>query len=590
MIQIGLLKLVWKVLIFVEVNLSFAFLGIRRTFEIQTCQDTVDWIKMFPRGVYTFFDEDNGIWRGRHVPPLYNVNQGLGELLWQVMGRSPWKIAQISADSGVRLTYGEIRWRSIRVAQNLEAMGFQAGDLISIIAKNNEKLASVVFGCFMLAAPINTLDPRFQSDDFAHMFKLVKPKAVICEGDLVDTVKEAFELASIEPQLIVFGPRINGYARVDDLLVETGSEVHYVPTHVADPESTLAIIICSSGTTGKSKGVCLSHSICIANTSVLWACSESDRVLSFSSLYWISGLGTLLTGTMAGATRIVTTNTYSPAIAIDLIEQYRVTAMFVPPSSALDILNDSTIGMADFSSLRMVLCGGGQVPAELKRSFEMYLPKGRFAVGYGLSELGGAGCSTAVAYKDNCVGSLGNNFQGKIVDDEGNLVPFDTEGELLIKGPYVFMEYYGDPEATAEMLDQDGWLHTGDIARVDEDGMFFIVDRKKDIIKYSGFQISPSEIESVIFAIPGVVAVCVTGIPIPGHDLPVALVKKVPESEVTEEIIINTVADKLIDFKHLRGGVFFVDSFPMTPSGKILRRKCRDMAIEMFNDGNNNTA
>lgn len=148
-------------------------------------------------------------------------------------------------------------------------------------------------------------------------------------------------------------------------------------------------------------------------------------------------------------------------------------------------------------------------------------------------------------------------------------------------------EYYGNPEATEEMKSEDGWLQTGDIARVDEDGLFYIVDRKKDIIKYAGYQISPTEIEMVIMKIPGVVAVCVTGIPVPGNDLPVALVVKALDSEVTEEKIIETVAENMVDFKHLRGGVYFVNAFPMTPSGKILRRTCRDIAVELYNETHN---
>lgn len=137
------------------------------------------------------------------------------------------------------------------------------------------------------------------------------------------------------------------------------------------------------------------------------------------------------------------------------------------------------------------------------------------------------------------------------------------------------------------MKSDNGWLHTGDIARVDEDGLVYIVDRKKDIIKYAGYQISPTEIETVILKVPGVVAVCVTGIPVPGNDLPVALVVKALDSELTEEMIIDTVAESMVDFKHLRGGAYFVNAFPMTPSGKILRRKCRDIAVELYNETQN---
>ncbi|KAL1396546.1 hypothetical protein pipiens_010458 [Culex pipiens pipiens] len=539
---------------------------------------------MFPRNEYTFLDEETGVWSGRSTPPVYNPNQGVGELLWQVLGRAPWKIAQISADTGARVTYQELLLRSVRVAQNLGSMGIAVGDLVTLVARNSEKIAPVVFGCLMAGVPVNTLDPSFHREDFAHMFGTTKPVAVLCEGDLVEEVEAAFEMSEISPQLIVFGPRINGFARVDDLLVETGSEEHYVPVRIEDPANQLAIVLCSSGTTGKSKGVCLSHGLCIANMAAVWKCRESDRVLCLSSLYWISGIGTLLTATLAGATRVITTDRFSAEMMIDIIEQYRVTVIFFPPSHALAILNEPTVGMADFSSLRLVLCGGGPTSADLKRSFEMYLSRGKFVVVYGLSELGGAGMMSEVAYKDGSVGVLTTGVEAKLVDDEYNLVEIGQEGELNIRARFVFMEYFGNPDETAEMLDADGWLHTGDIARVDEDGLFYIVDRKKDIIKYGGYQISPTEIETVILKMSGVAAVCVTGIPVPGHDLPVALVIRAPESGVTGDEIVQQVERSMVDFKRLRGGVFFVTAFPMTPSGKILRRKCREIAVEMYNE------
>ncbi|XP_055544510.1 uncharacterized protein LOC129729738 [Wyeomyia smithii] len=543
---------------------------------------------MFPRNVFTFFDEDTGIWRGRSVPPLYNPNQSVGELVWRALNRAPWKVAQISAESGVRVTYHEMRLRSVRVAQNLSSMGFEAGDLVSIVARNNEKLASVLFGCFMAGLSVNSLDPSFHREDLAHMFKTIRPRTVFCEGDLIEEVTAACDMANVSPNLIIFGPRVNGFTRVDDLLVETGTEQHFLPAHVEDPANELAIILCSSGTTGKSKGVCLSHSLCIANLSDIWPCFESDRVLCLSSLYWISGIGTLMTGTMSGATRIITTDKFTASMMIGLIEEYRINVIFFPPSHALAILNDPTVGMADFSSLRMVICGGGAVSPDLKRSFEMYLSKGKFVVAYGLSEIGGLGSLSDVAYKNGSVGVLTNGAQAKIVDDEENVVGLGEQGELLIKRPFVFMKYYGNPESTAEMLDEDGWLHTGDIAYVDEDGLLYVVDRKKDIIKYAGYQISPTEIENVILQVPGVTAVCVTGIPVPGNDLPVALVIKSPGSTVAENDIVDAVASAMVDFKHLRGGVYFVASFPMTPSGKILRRKCREIAIGFFKESNNN--
>uniref|UniRef100_A0A453Z3S0 AMP-dependent synthetase/ligase domain-containing protein n=1 Tax=Anopheles quadriannulatus TaxID=34691 RepID=A0A453Z3S0_ANOQN len=536
------------------------------------------------------FDERTKIWHGSPVAPLYNPAQGLGELLHRLLARTPTRIAQISADTGRSLTYQQLHLGCIRFAQSLTgSCGLARGDLVTLVARNGDQLAAIVFGCFMAAIPVNTLDPTFRAEDYEHMLRTVPPKAVICDGELVPVLKQALEAVAIAPQLIVIGKRVNGYPTVDDFLLPTGLEECFVPQHVEDPARELAIVLCSSGTTGLPKGVCLSHAICIAHTANLWRATDCDRVLCFSSLYWVSGLGVLLNATTAGATRIITRQSFSARLLIDLVEQYRITTLFTPPAQALALLGEGTIGMADFSSVRLVLCGGGAVSGELKSSFEKYLPRRRakFIVGYGLSEIGGGCFATAGPYKAGAVGTLNAGMEAKVVDEQGNCLAAGEEGELLVRGKFVFLEYYGNVSETAQMLDREGWLHTGDIARYDEEGMFFVVDRRKDIIKYGGYQVSPSELEAKIMALfaGSVLMVCVTGIPVPGNDLPVALAVRQQEGTVLEgQDIVDGLAEVVSDFKRLRGGVFFVDELPMTPSGKVVRRRCKEMAIALYEE------
>ncbi|XP_052899611.1 uncharacterized protein LOC128305992 [Anopheles moucheti] len=534
----------------------------------------------------TFFDEKTKIWRGSSMAPLYNPAQGIGELLYRVLQRTPTRIAQISVDTGRSITYKQLHLWSVRFAQSLTGCcGLNRGDKVTVVARNGDQVAAVVFGCFMAAVPFNTLDANFRSEDYEHMLRTVEPKAIVCDSELVSELKVACEAATIEPQFIVIGKRINGYPTVDDFLLPNGLEDDYVPEHIENPAKELAIVLCSSGTTGLSKGVCLSHATCIAHTSSLWKANDCERVLCFSSLYWVSGLGVLLNASIVGATRIITRESFNARLLIDLVEQFRITTLFMPPSHALALLGDPTIGMADFSSLRLVLCGGGPVSGELKSSFEKYLSRAaKFIIGYGLSEIGGGCFTTVQLYKSGAIGTLSAGMEAKVVDADGAALEAHQEGELLIRAEYVFLEYYGNPSETREMLDPDGWLHTGDIARYDRDGVFFVVDRKKDIIKYGGFQISPTELECKIMQLfPGsLLMVCVTGMPVPGNDLPVALAVRQPEgARVHEQDIVDGLAAVVADFKQLRGGVFFVDSLPMTPSGKIVRRRCKEIAIAM---------
>ncbi|XP_055523863.1 probable 4-coumarate--CoA ligase 1 [Wyeomyia smithii] len=538
-----------------------------------------------PRDVYTFYDPATKVWSGTKTPPLLNPNQSLGELILAVLAKTPDSVTQISADSGARVTCAETRLRTVRVAQNLIALGYGQQDVFTMAVRNGELVAPVVFACFALGIPLNTLDATFKRDDLSFMLEKVKPSVVFCDQETLDEMQESIKMANINPVVFVFGEKVDEFRHVEELMIPTNIEEKFVPIHFEDPSTKLAIIVCSSGTTGRSKGVCLSHALCIANIACMLDCRPTDVLLGFSSLYWLSGVAFLLLGTVSGATRIITRKSFKPSLALDLLERFRVSLAFFPPSAAIAMLKHPRVLKTDFSNLRVLFSGGSMVSADLKQSFEKLVPKANFHVGYGLSEAGGVvTLSDNNIYKNGCTGYLRPTCRAKIVDDLGHALDIGKEGEILVKMEYCFLGYYGNQKATDEMLDKEGWLHTGDIGRFDEDGILFVVDRKKDIIKYNNFQISPSEIETVISTLPGVANVCVVGIPITGNDLVTALVTRSGNGDVSETDVHQVVERELADFKRLRGGVHFIEKIPLTPSGKVLRKVCRDTAIEFFNN------
>lgn len=308
-------------------------------------------------------------------------------------------------------------------------------------------------------------------------------------------------------------------------------------------------------------------------------------LLCFSSLYWLSGLFFLLIGTTLGATRIITRDVFNPALALNIIENFRVTMTFFPPAAALELLKHERAPNTNFSSIRVLFSGGSAVSAELKYALEKLITHATCHVGYGLSEIGGvATCSDADTYRGGSTGYLSSLVQAKIVDTDGKALGIGKQGEILLKPVFKFLGYYGNDTATAEALDEEGWLHTGDIGQFDEDGLLYVVDRKKDIIKYGNYQISPSELEAVVQAIPGVLNVCVAGIPIPGNDLPAALVVKGEGMDVKSDDIHEVVNGSLGSYKQLRGGVYFIKQLPMTLSGKVIRRQCKEILIERYNN------
>uniref|UniRef100_A0A8W7K8Z2 AMP-dependent synthetase/ligase domain-containing protein n=1 Tax=Anopheles albimanus TaxID=7167 RepID=A0A8W7K8Z2_ANOAL len=478
------------------------------------------------------FDVMSKSWHGTPLPPLYNPHQSLGELLFRALQRAPTHIAQISADTGRMVTFRELFFWSVRIAQSLPAKcGVVPGDIIAVAVRNGEKVAPLVFGCFMANIVINALDPSFRVEDYDHLIGLVRPKMVVCDPDLIPVLRLVFAQLSFQPQLLVMGALVDGCIAIDDLLQPTGNEKNF----------------------------------------------------------------TLLVGTMSGATRIITRDPWSTGLTLDLIERYRVTILFLPPPHLNQMLVNGMIGIADFSSVRQLLTGGGPLPDEVKRSMERYLthPEAAVLPCFGLTEFCGVSMDTARRYKPDSVGEVSPCVEAKIVGEDDMPLDSDQEGELLLRSDFMFLGYYGNPSATSEVLDPDGWLRTGDIARYDADGMFYIVSRKKEIMKYGGYQVSPLELEQTIFRLFGegvgshtraLRLVCVAGVHERGNDLPVTLAVRLASASISEQEIVDGVADVVADYKRLRGGVFFVDHLPLTSSGKIARKRCHDLALQLYKE------
>lgn len=356
------------------------------------------------------------------------------------------------------------------------------------------------------------------------------------------------------------------------------------PTQIGDGSKLPAVIICSSGTTGLSKGVTLSHAQLLDKLIYLWDSDSDDTILCFSSLYWLSGLAILIHGIIKGATRIITTEEFSPELALKMIEKYKVTTVMSPPSQLGLILQSPLVEKINLSSVTSYFCGGSPVPNYFIEQMNKLLKNGKVIVAYGLSEIAGI-CTMNNSGIKTSIGQLAPMVLMKIISEDGTLQGVEENGEICTRSYYTFLGYFGDEKETKTMLDSEGWLHTGDIGHFDKNGNLFIVDRKKDILKYKNYQISPSDIESVIIKHSKVSAVCVIGIPDQiATELPAAVVVLLDNSDVTKTEIFNLVAESMSDYKKLRGGVYFVKKLPMTPSGKIQKNKVKELAIELYSN------
>jgi len=370
---------------------------------------------------------------------------------------------------------------------------------------------------------------------------------------------------------------------------EMAREAKGEPAAVAiDPLKDLAVLPYSSGTTGLPKGVMLSHQNLTANirqTLALDMTMEGAVVLDFLPFFHIYGMMVLLNcGLASGATQIVLPR-FDPAAALELIQRYKVTDLYCVPPAVLALVNNPQLGDYDLSSLRFLMSGAAPLPAEVQRQAKEKL--GCVVMqGYGMTESSPITNVNPIASpRDGTVGPAVADTLEKIVSlDTGEELPPGEIGELLVFGPQVMQGYWNNPEATAETITADGWLRTGDISSADADGYIRIHDRKKEMIKYKGYQVAPAELEAVLMEHPGVRDAAV----IPKADAEAGEVPKafiVPrDADIDLAAVQAFVAERVAPYKKIRE-IEIVDAIPKNPSGKILRRQLIEQERERMAAG-----
>lgn len=296
-------------------------------------------------------------------------------------------------------------------------------------------------------------------------------------------------------------------------------------------------------------GVCVTHATLLDNLSKQSEVScSSDVLLSFSPLYWGSGLFVLIRGILIGATRIITTEPFTPELQLRLIEKYKVTFSMNPPHQLMLMMKSHRFGETDLSSLRCVVVSGGKVPCQLKTELGRYLPNGFVCNGYGMSEICGM-----IAYdyppsnENGVVGKLSDGICIKIIDEDGNRCGLNVEGEIYVKMRNKFLGYFENRKATDEALDNEGFFATGDIGRFNGEGELYVSGRKKELLKYCNFQVPPAEVDAFLIQSPHIKSACVVGIPdeIVG-DLPAAAIVRVNGSNITEKDVFDLVTGNIV--------------------------------------------
>ncbi len=484
---------------------------------------------------------------------------------------NPERPALIDGGTGATTTYGELDERIHRFAGGLQARGLGVGSTIALLAPNVPEYAVVFHGSAVSGTTITTLNPTYTADEIRHQLQDSGATILVTVGAVLEVAREAMEGTSVI-ELVVVGEG-EGATPLSDLYGERIAQVE------VDPATQVVVLPYSSGTTGLPKGVMLTHRNLVANlvqTEAVMQFEEGELGLAALPFFHIYGMQVLMNGLLAQGCTVVTMARFDFPQALKLIEDRRISRFFAVPPMVLGLAKHPLVEQHYLSSLQSIMSGAAPLGGDLAQEASRRVGCPVFQ-GYGMTELSPVThVSQPHDIKPASVGITVPSTECRIVDPEGNDVPEGGEGELLIRGAQVMSGYLNNPQATADTIDPDGWLHTGDVGRFDADGHLYIVDRVKALIKFKGFQVPPAELEALLVTHPAVADVAVIGVPDEeAGELPKAFVVKAPGAEVTAEELQSFVKERVATYKQVRT-VQFIDEIPKSASGKILRRFLRD--------------
>ena len=537
--------------------------------------------------------------RGSSTPPL--IEHTIGAALALAAGRWGEHEALVSVEQGVRLSFAELLAKVDAFAAGLLALGLVPGDRIGIWAPNCAEWAITQFAAARAGLVLVTINPayrvteaefainkvglaalvladRFKTSEYGAMLREMAPG--VLPSKRLPTLHHAILIGGTPPEGWLAFDAVAGLARASDRerLVEIGGTLHNT-----DPGN----IQFTSGTTGLPKGATLSHRNILNNgyfVGQAQALTPEDRIAIPVPLYHCFGMvmGNLASIT-SGATMVYPGLGFDPGAVLRAVEQERCTALYAVPTMFIGMLAHPDFARFDLSSLRTGIMAGAVCPEPLMRQVIERLNMRDITIAYGMTETSPVSFQTGLDDPVECrVGSIGRvqpHLECKIVDEAGEIVPVGTTGELYTRGYSVMLGYWDDPEKTAQVIDGDGWMHSGDLAVIDEDGYGTVVGRLKDMVIRGGENISPREIEEFLYGHPAVEDVTVVGVPDEkmGEEL-CAWIRLRSGASGDADDIRAFCRDRIAHYKVPRH-VRFVDEFPTTVTGKIQKYLIRETII-----------
>ena len=511
-----------------------------------------------------------------HRSPLPNVDiprVPITEHVLQQAQRVPDRPAFIDGPTGRTYTYAQFAGAVRAFAGGLQQRGLGPGSTIALMSPNIPEFAIVFHGAAVAGVAVSTINPTHTAEEVNFQLRDSGSTLLITIAMFAETAAAAAADSPVT-EIFVIGDAPEGITSFTDLM---GAPIEQVDV---DPDEQIVVLPYSSGTTGFPKGVMLTHRNLVAN---LVQCEDAlevedgEVVLAVLPFFHIYGMQVLMNFFLSRGSTIVTVPRFDLEQSLGLIQEHRITRLFAVPPIVLALAKHPVVDQYDLSSLKQVFSGAAPLGAELALAAADRIGC-EVVQGYGMTEMSPVSHVTRMGgFKPGTCGVTVANTECRIVDAEnGDDQGVGGVGELWVRGPQVMKGYLNNPEATAETIDSEGWLHTGDVGFIDEDGHLTIVDRVKELIKFKGFQIAPAELEALLLTHPAIADAAVIGVPDDeAGERPRAFIVVKPDAEVSIQEITDFTAEHVATYKVVHD-VLFTDEIPKSASGKILRRVLRE--------------
>ncbi|GMH20378.1 hypothetical protein Nepgr_022219 [Nepenthes gracilis] len=533
----------------------------------------------------SFLDEGY-IFRSKYGPVSIPDNITLPEFVLQDAELYSDNVAFLEAVTEKEYTYGQLARDTRRFAKALRSLGLRNGNVVIVVLPNMVEYGVIALGIMAAGCVFSGANPMAHATEIKKQVEAADAKVIVTNEIVYEKVMD------LKIPVIVLGEKYIEATIYWNELLQAADRANIETVNEPIKQNDLCALPFSSGTTGISKGVMLTHGNIVANlSSTLFGIGPElvgqVTTLGLMPFFHIYGIAGICCATLRNKGKVVVLPRYELRTFMSALITHEVTFAPIVPPIILALVKNPIVHEFDLSRLKLqaIMTAAAPLAPELRDAFENKFPGVQVQEAYGLTEHSCItlthGAPNGEHAKKNSVGFILPNIEVKFIDpDTGRSLPCNAPGEICVRSQCIMQGYYKNQEETNQAIDSKGWLHTGDVGYIDDDGDVFIVDRIKELIKYKGFQVAPAELEAILLAHPSVADAAV--VPLPDEDageIPAACVVMSPNAIESEEDIVNYVASNVANYKRIRV-VHFMDLIPKSPSGKIMRRVLKEKIVE----------